>query len=379
MKKRPRPDRPLAVLMIGCGRASRAHLKAINYFEKKGCFRLEGLVDRDPRMIQEAFAMRKNRLPEPELSDNLTDILQKRSFDLAVIATPPLTHFDLAMEVLVAGMHLVVEKPLTLDLGQADRIIETASEKNKRLAVGMKYRYFPGVAQIRSLVQSGLFGKVLYGTTTVRWGHDQAYYDQADWFGSWQAEGGALMNQSIHGLDLMAWLMDARPVEATAVLARQSHQMEAADLVAGMLTLENQTFLLLEGTTNTDPSCHEASFFLRCEQGTIRASFTKGKQAVSVKRDGGKELAPRILFAAIRNHIRREGLGVLRQIGNPYTFLYADLMDAIREGRQPLAPGEAGRDSLSSALSMLQAGKEKRTVVCPPQGFKIEDMAGFFD
>lgn len=379
MAKRQQTDHPLRVVLIGCGRASRAHLKAISYFEKRGFLSLEGLVDRDSRIIDEVLRARNKRLPVPGTANELEDLLGKRRYDLAVIATPPLTHMALALEALEAGTHLVIEKPLTLDLEQADRLISTAREKELLIAVGMKYRYFPGVSQIQSLIQSGLLGSVLYGTTTVRWGHDQSYYDQADWFGTWEAEGGALMNQSIHGLDLMAWLMDARPVEATAVLARQSHDMEAADFVSGILKLEGNRYLLLEGTTNTDPGYQEASFFLRCEKGTIRASFAGGKPALSVRTDGGKEMARRILLQAVRAHIRREGMGVLRQAGNPYTFLYADLLDAIRDKRPPVAPGEAGRESLANGLAFLLAAKEGRTVSCPPMGFHIREMAGFLD
>ena len=379
MNKRLNADCPLRVVLIGCGRASRAHLKAIGYFEKRGFYSLEGLVDRDSRILKDVLELRDGRLPIPSTSDNLKDLLGKRTFDLAVIATPPLTHMALAMEALEAGAHLVIEKPMTLNLEEADQLIAAAGERERLITVGMKYRYFPGVREIRSLVQSGLLGPVLYGTTTVRWGHDQSYYDQAPWFGSWKAEGGALMNQSIHGLDLMAWLMDARPIEATAVLARQSHNMEAADFVSGTLTLEDNRYLLLEGTTNTDPACQEASFFLRCEKGTVRAFFAGGKQSVSVRGDGGRELARKILFQAVRAHIKREGIGVLKQITNPYTFLYADLLDAIGNHRPPIAPGEAGRESLSNALALLLAAKEGRTVASTPLGFHISEMAGFFD
>jgi predicted dehydrogenase len=379
MGRRQKPDKPLRVLVIGCGRASRDHFRAISYFEKRGYLALEGLVDRDCEAIEEVIKFRQSRMSVPLASDNLDVMLAQRSFDIAVIATPPSTHAYLAKKVLAAGAHLIVEKPLTLDADQAKLLVETARERRLTLATGLKYRYIPGVSTIKSLIQSGQLGDVLYGTTTVLWGHDQAYYDQADWFGTWSAEGGALMNQSIHALDLMAWLMDAQPVEATAVLARQCHDIEAADLVMGVLSLEGNRYLLLEGTTNTNPEQHEAAFFLRCERGTIRASFLGGKPSVSVLGDDGKQYGRKLMFDAVRNHIRREGIGVLRQIGNPYTFLYADMIDAIRDGKSPIAPGEAGLDSLVHALTLLEAGKNKQTVPFPPGNFRIEDMVGYFD
>ena len=379
MAKRQKPDRPLRLVMVGCGRASRAHLKAISYFEKRGFLSLEGLVDRDRLMMEEVLKNRGPRLPQPHLSHDAETLFRKFSFDIAVIATPPPTHGPIAMRALEAGLHLVIEKPLTLDLDQADQLISEAKARERILAVGMKYRYFPGVGDIRALIQGGFLGEVLYGVTSVRWGHDQSYYDQAAWFGTWEAEGGALMNQSIHGLDLMAYLMDARPLEATAVLARQCHDMEAADLVSGILTLEGNRYLLLEGTTKTDAGRQEASFFLRCEKGTVRAGFAGGHQSVSVKLDQGRELANKLILKAVFSQIHREGMGIVRQMGNPYTFLYADLLDAITEKRPPVAPGEAGRESLASALALLQSGKEKRTVTCPPSGFHLREMTGLFD
>lgn len=379
MSRRKKADRPLRVLLIGCGRAAQDHLKAIAYFEKRGHLALEGLVDRDESALAEALRSRPPHLPRPAAARDLEDLLEDRTFDLAVIATPPLTHASLGRKALEAGAHLIVEKPLTLDVREAEELIALAREKGRLLATGFKYRYIPGVLEIKSFIDSQALGQVLYGSVSVRWGHDQAYYDQAAWFGSWEAEGGALMNQSIHALDLLAWLMEARPLAATAVLARQSHLMEAADLVSGTLSLEGNRLLLIEGTTNTDPGWQEASFFLRLEKGTIRASFAGGNSSISVRDDQGKEYRGKLILSAVRRHLKREGRQVLRQLGNPYTFLYADMLDAIAEGRPPLAPGEAGLDALNYGLALLQAGKAGKRVPYPPQDFQLSDMAGFFD
>lgn len=381
MVKKPEDKKagPLDVLLIGCGRASRDHVRALTYLEKRGRMRLAGLVDRDLEAAKAIRASRKASLHQPLIDQDLDQILARHPFQLAVIATPPRTHASLAHKALEAGLHLVVEKPLTLDAREARALVDRAKADDRILVTGFKWRYIPGVKGIQDLIAQGLLGPPLYGTVTTRWGHDQAYYDQADWFGTWAAEGGALMNQSIHALDLMAWLMGARPLEATAVIARQCHDMEAADFVTGTLTLEGNRYLLLEGTTNTHPDHHEASFFLRCEKGTVRASFAGGKQTLSVTGDDGRQYGRRLILGAVKEAIKKEGWGLVRHLGNPYTFLYLDLLEAIREGRPPLAPGQAGLDSLLQALALLKAAKEGRTVAYPPLDFDINDMAGFFD
>lgn len=377
--KRKRPARPLEVLLVGCGRASHAHVRAIRYFEKKGFLTLSGLVDRDTKAMEAVIRTGRRGIQAPFMSTDLDDMLANKSFDIAVIATPPVTHAPLAHKALEAGAHLVVEKPLAMDAAEAEGLVARARELGRVLVMGFKYRYIPGVSELKDFIAGGTLGAVVYGTVTTRWGHDQAYYDQAAWFGSWKAEGGALMNQSIHALDLMAWLMDAEPVAATAVLARQCHEMEAADLVSGTLELRDNRYLLLEGTTNTDPDRHEASFFLRLEKGTVRASFASGKQSVSVLPDGGKDLGRKLLLKAAWNRLKGEGPGLIRELGNPFTFLYADLLDAIREERPPLAPGQAGLESLLQALSLFQAGLEQRRVPYPPEDFSLDKMTGFFD
>ncbi len=376
--KQEKLKRPLSVLLVGCGRASKDHVRAIAYFEKRGLLSLDGLVDRDERAIQKLIETRGRR-STPLVSDNLDKILSQKSFDLTVIATPPKTHANIGMKAIRSGSHLVVEKPLTLDLEEAKSLLQAGEEEKKAIAIGFKYRYIPGVLELKNLIQSGTLGNIVYGTVVTRWGHDQAYYDQAGWFGTWEAEGGALLNQSVHALDLMAWLMEAKPVGATAVLARQCHAMEAADFVSGILHLEGNRYLLLEGTTNTDPDHHEASFFLRCEKGTVRASFSSGKKQLEIVTDDGRKLGGKLMWGAVKARVRCEGISVLRQIGNPYTFLYRDMIDVILKGGEPIAPGEAGLDSLLQAFLILQAGKEQRTVPYPPEGFHLSGMKGFFD
>jgi len=379
ISRRKKTDKRLNIALIGCGRASADHLKAIHFFEKRRFVELKAIVDKNEQAIESALASRPAQFKRPLVSDNIDEILEKTPIDLTVIATPPASHFPLAMKALDAHSHLVVEKPLTLDMGEAEEMIALTQERKRKLAVGMKYRYIPGVREIKDFIDSGAFGDVLYGSTAVRWGHDQAYYDQAPWFGTWERDGGALMNQSIHAVDLMAWLMSAEPLTATAVLLRQCHEMEAADLAVGTLTLRGNRLLHIEGTTNTNPEEKSASFFLRCERGTVSASLAGGMPKISVIGDDEKKHEKRLLLDAVKNRIKREGFGVIGKLGNPYIFLYGDMLDAIDRNCTPIANGAEGRDALAIVLSLFQAGREGRTVSYPPVDFTLRDMHGLFD
>lgn len=378
-ERRKKTDKRLNIALIGCGRASADHLKAIHFFEKRRFVELAAIVDKNEPAIENVLASRPFQFKRPLVSDNIDEVLAKTPIDLTVIATPPASHYSLALKALDAHSHLIVEKPLTLDMNEASMMLTLAQERKRKLAVGMKYRYIPGVREIKDFIGSGLFGNVLYGSVAVRWGHDQAYYDQAPWFGTWERDGGALMNQSIHAVDLMAWLMDAEPLSATAVLLRQCHKIEAADLAVGTLTLRGNRLLHIEGTTNTNPEEKSASFFLRCERGTVSASIAGGIPKISVIGDDGKKYEKRLLLSALKSRVKREGAGVIKKLGNPYTFMYGDMLDAIGTDRMPLAHGEAGRDALAIVLSLFQSGREGRTVACPPVDFSLRDMHDFFE
>jgi UDP-N-acetyl-2-amino-2-deoxyglucuronate dehydrogenase len=364
---------PYAVALVGCGRASKDHVRALRYYEKRGRLRLEGIVDRDRAAVERVVATGRHA-DSPLCADDLRDLLTQRAFDLVVIATPPATHHALASAAMDAGAHVIVEKPMTLNMADARDLCERAAAQGRTLAVGLKYRYIFGVDELRRWIQSGRFGPPLYGTAAVRWGHDQAYYDRAPWLGTWTGEGGALLNQTIHAIDLMTWLMDAEPIAATAVLARQAHEMDAADLSLGVLTLKGNRYLQVEGTTNTDPDRHEAAFFLRLEHGTVRASILNGALDVQITDDDGRRHERALAWATLKRHIRHLGIGALRHLSNPYTFLYDDVMDAIERGRDPIAPCAAGVTSLDHTLALVRAGREGRTVTWPMDDVDLMTM-----
>lgn len=404
--KRPKRTHPLRVMVVGCGRAAAAHLKAIDFFERKKQLVLTAIVDRDQKAIERTLRERRQGAPKPIVANDSKEILARQDIDICVIATPPRTHAPVGLAALEAGAHLIVEKPLALDREDAYALCNTAREKHLKIAVGLKFRYIPGVQELKRWLDSGIVGDLLYGSVIVRWGHDQTYYNQAPWFGTWEAEGGALMNQSIHAIDLMTWLMGGEPVRATAVLARQAHCIEAADLAFGTFELASpqsaylkeessktidqpesqaqpsvQTRLLnIEGTTSTRPDVNEAAFFIRGAKGTLRASLAGGKPSVVAEDDTGKRYEKKLLLSGVKRHIKREGIGILKELGHPMTFLYADFIDAIDDDRPPLVTGEDGCAALENVLSLFYAAKEGKTVDLPlPLSFSLSHMKGYFD
>ncbi|HHU06911.1 MAG TPA: Gfo/Idh/MocA family oxidoreductase [Clostridiaceae bacterium] len=361
---------PLSVALIGLGRVAEQHLKAIRFWESKGELVLAAVVDPKQdiwtKKLQAAGFQRK--IPG---FNSIEDMLQQVVPDICAITSNSGSHFGLAELALQAGCHLLVEKPFTLDLDEADQLIDLAENKKLKIAVGHIYRYMITIRELQSDLAAGVFGRILHAAVIVRWGHDQTYYNQADWRGSWSEDGGALMNQTVHALDLMTYLCQALPVTATAEIARLRHDIEAEDYGLGIFCLNNGALLSVEGTTAGFPGNKEASFFLQAENGTIRASIYQGKLNFKILDKDGRSLGRKYIRRSLANLKKRYGLRGLSQIKNPHTAIYDDLITAIRKDQEPLASGISGRDAVAMVLSLYQAAREKRTVDFPPTDRKI--------
>ena len=186
------------------------------------------------------------------------------------------------------------------------------------------------------------------------------------------------MNQSIHALDLMTWLLGSPVTEVSGWIARQTHKMEAEDYGLAMLRLQGGGFCQVEGTTCTDPKRQEASFYILGSEGEIRAGLLAGKPRLRVIDRQGKNLTGHYLRRLIRSVWREGGLPALIQLKNPHSALYGDLLRAIRTGQNPLADGESGRSAVELVLAIYQSAKTGRSALLPVDNFTLEEMNGFF-
>ncbi|MDO5016209.1 MAG: Gfo/Idh/MocA family oxidoreductase [Eubacteriales bacterium] len=345
------------VALVGCGRIAAKHLKALRYQEKRGRCSLVAVADRNQEQGRDNL---KIHYPESERVDfysGLEELLAQETVDLVVITTPSGSHRDLALTAISQGMHLLVEKPLAMNLEDAVQIQQAAEQAGVKLALGHIYRYFPVMQDLRGKLAAGAFGKIYYGTVVVRWGHDQAYYDATPWRGTRAADGGVILNQSVHALDLMRWLLVAEDQEILTCQGQattQSHQMESEDLAFGIFEFANGSYLSYEGSTSTQEDYHEARFFICTEKADIRAGIKKGKPYISIRQDG-KDYGKAYLRNFLWRQAQEEGLASLGSLTNPHTAIYTDLLAAINEGREPLADARSGVSSLEMVTLLYRA------------------------
>lgn len=377
-------EAPLKFALVGLGRAARHHLMALRVQQKKGRAELIAVADANQAAADMALHTHaKAYFRDVPIYASLGEILEHCQPDVVAITTPSGSHKTLAMEALAAGCHLLVEKPIAMSSEDAREICEAAEKAGKRVALGHVYRYFPLVDQVQHDLKNGRFGRIYYGTVQVRWGHDQAYYDSAPWRGTRAADGGVVMNQSVHALDLMRWLLcvddndssetseayrtpetlmssgvsevsDLSKAPETSVKAfcdRQSHRMESEDLGLALFRFSNGSYLSYEGTTSSEPAAQEASFYICAEKGEIRARLYRKKISCEMIENGGKRITRQYIRRWLGRELKKEGLAALTQIGNPHYFIYSDLIEAIREKHDPRA---SARDGLAS-VAMVEA------------------------
>lgn len=371
----------LSVALVGCGKISVKHLKSI--LSQKDHYRLCALVDpaeNAPAALLSACGINGSRrgifLSEVKIYRDFNRMLESEKPDVVSITVPSGMHFEMAKSALLSGSHVFLEKPMTMKVSEAAELVKLSAGTGRKIVMGHIYRYFPVIGLIQRDLRDGVFGTLSHGSVTVRWGHDQKYYDQAAWRGTWRYDGGALMNQTIHALDLMCWLMDSTPEYVTGLLGRRFRNIEAEDVGMAVIRMKNGSLCQVEGTTATAPRDHEASFFINGSSGSVRIGLRKGIPNLDIRNSTGKSLKSKYILEQIRSF----GISSLTHAGNPHYAIYADLYASVNEGKEPIADASSGFVSVSSVLAVYQSARENRIVRLPlKEDFSTEEMTGYFN
>ncbi len=271
------------------------------------------------------------------------------------ICTPSGDHARFGIAAAQAGKHVMVEKPLEVNLEAADRLIEVCRKAGVKLAVISQRRFEPNVQHLRKAIQAGYFGELLSADVFIKWYRSQEYYDSAPWRGTYRLDGGgALMNQGIHYVDVLQWLVG--PVKSVRAMTRTAaHNIEVEDLVLAMLTFENGAVGLLEASTMHFPGLPER-LEITGRNGT--AVLEAGKFKVWEVKSPPKEALAQIDDTPGETGAKSPGDITYRGHG----YQIADMVMAFREQRNPAITGEDGRRPLEIIQAVYQSAREGREV-----------------
>jgi predicted dehydrogenase len=346
--------------VIGCGMIASFHAKAIH--DLRGAT-LVACHDAHPPAAQRLAEATGCRAYE-----RLADLLADERVDVVTICTPSGAHLEPAVAAARAGKHVIVEKPLEVTLPRCDRIIRACQENGVVLSTIFPSRFHESSQLIKKAIDQGRFGRLTLGDAYVKWYRSQQYYDSGAWRGTWKLDGGgALMNQAIHSVDLLTWLMGpVSTIQAqTATLAHTNIEVE--DVAVATLQFENGALGTIEASTAAFPGylkrieIHGSEGSAVLEEEDIKTwdfrRQTKADEALRTRmagrtKTGGGAADP----AAIGHH--------------GHTAQFTDVLKAIRRGTKPLIDGHEGRRSVEIISGIYKAARTRRVVQLPAQAVK---------
>ncbi|HIS69398.1 MAG TPA: Gfo/Idh/MocA family oxidoreductase [Candidatus Gallacutalibacter stercoravium] len=357
---------PIRYALIGCGRISANHVAAA----QANNLNIVALCDIDPACMQEKM----EQFALTEQTHCYTDyqtMLQKEQPTLVAIATESGKHAQIALDCLQASCNVIIEKPMAMSIADADRIIEEMERTGLVVCACHQNRFNKSVQKIREAMEAGRFGKLFHGTAHIRWNRGEEYYRQAPWRGTWEQDGGALMNQCIHNIDLLRWMMGDEVSEVMAFTDNLNHPYIAAeDLGVALIRFANGSYGIVEGTTNVYPRNLEETLYLFGEKGTVKA----GGKSVNIIEEwrfaDGLDDSDAVKAQFHENPPNVYGFG--------HTPLYADVIDAIRTGRRPYIDAYAGKRALELVLAIYQAAATGQKVTLPLKQCATTDFIGRF-
>lgn len=341
--------------IIGCGMIAKFHSKAIADIRGArvvGCYSRTG--EKAERLARDVGC---------QAYADLDAMLANPDIHVVTVCTPSGAHLEPAVAAAKAGKHVIVEKPLEINLSRCDAIIKACHDNRVTLATIFPSRFHESSQLLKQAVDAGRFGRLTVGDAYVKWYRTQQYYDSGAWRGTWKLDGGgALMNQAIHSVDLLTWLMGP-VVEVTARIATLAHKrIEVEDVAMATLKFANGALGVIEATTAAFPGAlkrieiHGSEGSAVLEEESLRqwsfAKVTKKDEALLERmRDNTKTGGGAADPAAIGHH--------------GHMLLFKDVLEAIKKNRPPLIDGLEGRRSVEIIQAIYKAAETGKAVTLP--------------
>lgn len=352
--------------LIGCSRISKNHFIAA----KNNHLELIAVCDINPDRMTAVLVENGYQANEVKQYLDYKDMLATEKPELVSIATGSGSHGKIALDCINAGVHVILEKPIALSMEDADAIVEASERNHVKVAMCHQNRFNPSVQTLKKAMESGRFGILSHGAVAIRWNRGEAYYQQALWRGTWAEDGGTLMNQCIHGIDILAWVMGDEIEEIYGVTRKRCHPyIEAEDLGLAIVKFRNGAVATIEGTTNVYPSNLEETLHIFGQTGTVKLSGANMSNidiwnfADETEDD-----------AKLKGFV---GVGSNSQ-GSGHALTFADMIDAINQDRKPFVDAIEGRKALEIILAIYKSQKTGLPVKLPLSGFGTMDMVGAF-
>lgn len=357
------------VALIGCGRISHKHIEGFvrNADRMTLTAVCDPLADRAEAKAAEYGGTMPTAAAAPAVYADYEAMLAELKPDIVTIATESGYHPGIAIQCLKAGAHVICEKPLALSIKDADAMIAAAKKADRKLALCFQNRFNAPVQRMRRALEAGRFGKILHGSIQVRWNRNESYYEQAPWRGTWALDGGTLMNQCTHGIDLLQWMMGEDAVRVQAVMRRYLRPIEAEDFGAAIIEFASGAVGIIEGTADVYPTNLNETLSLFGTKGTVVIGGIATNKIETWRFSDAAEVGD--TEARILNPEEKDPPSVY---GFGHSQLFADVLDSIGTGKELVVSGEKGKKALEIILAIYKSQKTGLPVDLPCDFSTIE-------
>lgn len=355
----------LRFMLIGCGRISKNHIAAA----AANTDTMELAVVCDPvleRAQAKADMCREQAGYTPKIYADYREALDNEKIDACAIATESGYHAAIALDCMRRGKHALVEKPMALSTADAQEMLQVAKERGVTLGVCHQNRFNEPVQELHKALDAGRFGKLVSGTARILWNRTMPYYTQAPWRGTWAQDGGTLMNQCIHNIDLLQWSLGGQPDTVMAMTGNYLRDIQAEDFGAVLIRFKNGAIGMVEGTACVYPKNLEETLSVFGETGCA----VIGGLAVN------RVQTWRFAQPAAQDEVvaKLEGKDPKDVYGSGHNLLYANYIHAIETGTQPLVSGYEGIKALKIILAAYKSQKTGQPVKFDSLSFASTDM-----
>lgn len=341
-------------LVVGCGSISSAHIDAITALPSA---ELKAVMD-----VAETRAKVAGETAGVRWFTDLDEALDAPGVDVVSVCVPSGRHAQVGVRAAQARKHVVVEKPIDITLSAADRLIEACDRAGVGLTVISQYRFEPGVRRLRALIDQGRLGQLVLGNATMRLYRSQGYYDSADWRGTWALDGGgALMNQGVHYLDLLRWMMGPLEAISARCVTRAHRRIEVEDIALATVAFRSGAVGTIQASTAVYPGLTERLEVTGLDGTVVIDSndvvLCELRDERGEPDDYGETLSERRDLAA--------GPGDSAPVLTGHTAQIDNFLSSLDQGTDPFVTGMDGRDALEVVLATYESSRQGREVRLP--------------
>lgn len=338
--------------LIGCGRISERHFVS-----------MENIPEIELRAVCDIRAERAREISKKYKVDwykNYQELLERNDIDIVSICTPNGLHVQMGIDAAKAGKDVLMEKPLGINLKGADKLLNCFKKTKRKIFSVLQVRFNPPLQALKKVIEEKKLGSINNAALVVRWTRPQKYFDKDEWRGTKKLDGGTLLNQGIHYIDILQWLLGS----VESVFAKKdtiSHQIEIEDIVVALLKLKNGSYATLEFTICTYPRNLEASVSVLGSKGTIKIG---GLAADKIDIWEAKNLPRPNLSSGLTPNIYAKGL---YQGSCPnHLFVYKNIIQYYQGNKSAyITDGNEARKSLEIIEAIYRSADTNKEIFLP--------------